>query len=100
MRSFRISAAVWPTFWRSAPETESFPAFASSAIAGLTMACADAAAAVAYAGTQRVLVPLFDDHGNVGFDFAGNGVSGKMEIGVGRNAEVHGAGSGLEIPIT
>src|ERR1700686_4478260 len=47
-----------------------------------------------------MLALLFDYHGNVSFDFAGDGVGGEMEIGVGRNAEVHGAGSGLEIPIT
>src|SRR4029077_7112376 len=60
----------------------------------------DAAATCSYAGAERMLALLFDDHRNVGFDFLGDGVGGEMEIGVGGNAEVHGAGGGLEIPIT
>src|SRR5713101_3402096 len=59
----------------------------------------DAAAASADAGAERMLALLFDHDGNVGLDFAGDGVGGEMEIRVGRNAELHGAGGGLEIPI-
>src|SRR5260370_33454863 len=59
----------------------------------------DAAAAGPDACAERMFALLFDDDGNVGLDFAGDGVGGEMEIRVGRNAELHGAGSGLEIPI-
>src|SRR5713226_7730242 len=59
----------------------------------------DAAAAGPDACAKRMFALLFDDDGNVGLDFAGDGVGGEMEIRVGRNAELHGAGGGLEIPI-
>src|SRR5712692_1828111 len=59
----------------------------------------DAAAAGPDARAERMFALLFDDDGNVGLDFAGDGVGGKMEIRVGGNAELHGAGGGLEIPI-
>src|SRR5229473_8132344 len=59
----------------------------------------DAAAAGPDARAERMFALLFDDDGNVGLDFAGDGVGGEMEIRVGRNAELHGAGGGLEIPI-
>src|SRR5260370_19683759 len=59
----------------------------------------DAAAAGPNACAERMFALLFDDDGNVGLDFAGDGVGGEMEIRVGRNAELYGAGGGLEIPI-
>src|SRR5712691_4883846 len=55
----------------------------------------DAAAAGPDACAKRMFALLFDDDGNVGLDFAGDGVGGEMEIRVGRNAELHGAGDGL-----
>src|SRR5258708_7262869 len=59
----------------------------------------DAAAAGPDARAERMFALLFDDDGNVGLDFAGDGVGGKMEIRVGGNTELHSAGGGLEIPI-
>src|SRR5712691_165962 len=59
----------------------------------------DAAAAGPDACAKRMFALLFDHDGNVGLDFAGDGVGGEMEIRVGRNAELHGARGGLEIPI-
>src|SRR5260370_41995616 len=57
----------------------------------------DAAAAGPDARAERMFAVLFGDDGNVGLDFAGDGVSGEMEIRIGRNAEPHGAGCGLTI---
>src|SRR5260370_121241 len=59
----------------------------------------EGAAAGPDACAERMFALLFDDDGNVGLDLAGDGVGGEMECRIGRNAELHGAGGGLEIPI-
>src|SRR5260370_696575 len=58
----------------------------------------DAAAAGPDACAKRMFALLFDDDGNVGLDFARDGVRGELEIRVGKNAELP-QGGGLRLAL-
>lgn len=60
----------------------------------------DASAAAAQASPQRMFSLLFDDNGDIGTNLAGNCLGGQMKVRRGRDADLHAAGSGSQIPIS